>query len=90
MLRFSPPESPKGAGRGGRAIYWPAALAGSAFLVAHATIHLGWALDAKSRWMAIEGLAYLAFSYVSGHPERAAPAGDDSDLAGEIRGPSIG
>ncbi|MBS0350930.1 MAG: questin oxidase family protein [Proteobacteria bacterium] len=36
----------------------------------HATIHLGWALEVKHRWMAIEGLAYMAFSYVSCHPER--------------------
>ncbi|MGH3623160.1 MAG: questin oxidase family protein [Sciscionella sp.] len=43
----------------------------------HATIHLGWALDVNSRWMAIEGIAYLAFSYVSCHPERSIPAGDD-------------
>jgi hypothetical protein len=37
----------------------------------HAAIHLGWALDANHRWMTIEGLAYMAFSYVSCHPERA-------------------
>jgi len=56
--------------------YMPQLLAGWVGSFTHATIHLGWALDAKSRWMAIEGLAYLAFSYVSCHPERAAPAGD--------------
>jgi Questin oxidase-like len=38
---------------------------------AHGTIHLGWALDAGSRWMTIEGLAYLAYSYRSCHPERS-------------------
>ena len=38
---------------------------------AHGAIHLGWALDAGSRWMTIEGLAYLAFSYRSCHPERS-------------------
>ncbi|GAA2214524.1 hypothetical protein GCM10009850_099890 [Nonomuraea monospora] len=43
----------------------------------HATIHLGWALDAGHRWMTVEGLAYLAFSYATCHPERAsAPSGD--------------
>ncbi|HEX7852364.1 MAG TPA: questin oxidase family protein [Sphingobium sp.] len=36
----------------------------------HATIHLGWALDAGNRAMAIEGLAYMAYTYVSCHPER--------------------
>lgn len=36
----------------------------------HATIHLGWALDAANRGMAIEGLAYMAYTYVSTHPER--------------------
>jgi hypothetical protein len=51
--------------------YVPALLAGWVGSFTHATIHLGWALDAGSRWMAIEGLAYLAFSYVSCHPERA-------------------
>ena len=35
----------------------------------HATIHLGWALDAASRGMAIEGLAYMAYTYVSCRPE---------------------
>jgi hypothetical protein len=51
--------------------YVPPLLAGWVGSFTHATIHLGWALDAGSRWMAIEGLAYLAFSYVSCHPERA-------------------
>ncbi|MHC5907213.1 questin oxidase family protein [Streptomyces sp. S6] len=42
----------------------------------HATIHLGWALDARHRWMTIEGLAYMAFAHVSCHPERTAPVRD--------------
>jgi hypothetical protein len=50
--------------------YVPPLLAGWVGSFTHATIHLGWALDAGSRWMAIEGLAYLAFSFVSCHPER--------------------
>jgi Questin oxidase-like len=49
----------------------PPLLAGWVGSFTHATIHLGWALDAGSRWMTIEGLAYLAFSYVSCHPERS-------------------
>lgn len=40
----------------------------------HAAIHLGWALDADHRWMTVEGLAYMAFSYVSCHPERSSTA----------------
>ncbi|MFC5801290.1 questin oxidase family protein [Streptomyces formicae] len=56
--------------------YVPTLLPGWVGAFTHATIHLGWALDIGSRWMAIEGLAYMAFSYVSCHPERAsAPAG---------------
>lgn len=51
--------------------YVPLLLPGWVGAFTHATIHLGWALDAGNRWMAIEGLAYLAFSYVSCHPERA-------------------
>lgn len=47
----------------------------------HATIHLGWGLDAGSRWMTIEGLAYLAFSFISCHPERAVPDGVDDRTA---------
>jgi hypothetical protein len=51
--------------------YLPVLLPGWAGAFTHATIHLGWALDAGNRWMAIEGLAYMAFTYVSCHPERA-------------------
>ncbi|MFE0581326.1 questin oxidase family protein [Streptomyces sp. NPDC058874] len=36
----------------------------------HAAIHLGWALDAESRCMAVEGLAYMAFASVPSHPDR--------------------
>ncbi|MGH3898343.1 MAG: questin oxidase family protein [Pseudonocardiaceae bacterium] len=50
--------------------YLPRLLPGWVGSFTHATIHLGWALDAGSRWMAVEGLAYLSFSYVSCHPER--------------------
>lgn len=50
--------------------YVPPLLPGWVGSLTHAAIHLGWALDAQSRWMTIEGLAYLAFSYVSCHPER--------------------
>jgi hypothetical protein len=48
----------------------PVLLPGWVGAFTHAAIHLGWALDAGSRWMAIEGLAYMAFSYVTCHPER--------------------
>ena len=51
--------------------YVPTLLVGWAGAFTHATIHLGWALDVNHRWMTIEGLAYMAFSYVSCHPERA-------------------
>lgn len=51
--------------------YLPTLLPGWVGSLTHATIHIGWALDANHRWMLIEGLAYLAFSYVSCHPERA-------------------
>ncbi|MEF9907764.1 questin oxidase family protein [Streptomyces sp. P9-A2] len=72
--------------------YVPVLLPGWVGAFTHATIHLGWALDIGSRWMAIEGLAYMAFTYVDCHPERAAdhPATDDASpvdsllrLAGE-------
>ena len=56
--------------------YVPVLLPGWVGAFTHATIHLGWALDAGNRWMAIEGLAYMAFSYVSCHPERAVRARD--------------
>jgi hypothetical protein len=52
--------------------YVPRLLPGWVGSFTHAAIHLGWALDVRNRWMAIEGLAYMAFSYVSCHPERAA------------------
>jgi hypothetical protein len=53
--------------------YIPPLLPGWVGSFTHATIHLGWALDANNRWMTIEGLAYMAFSYVSCHPERSSP-----------------
>jgi hypothetical protein len=55
--------------------YVPALLPGWVGAFTHAAIHLGWALDVGHRWMTVEGLAYLAFSAVSCHPERAAPVG---------------
>ena len=51
--------------------YLPELLPGWVGAFTHATIHLGWALDIDSRWMVIEGLAYMAFAYVDCHPERA-------------------
>ncbi|MEW9553341.1 questin oxidase family protein [Nonomuraea sp. NPDC050783] len=57
--------------------YVPELLPGWTGSFTHATIHLGWALDVGHRWMAIEGLAYLAFSYSTCHPERARPPRED-------------
>lgn len=51
--------------------YVPPLLPGWVGSFTHAAIHLGWALGAHNRWMTIEGLAYMAFSYVSCHPERS-------------------
>ena len=45
-------------------------LPGAVGALTHALIHLGWGLGAKSRCMALEGLAYLAYSSVSVKPER--------------------
>ncbi|MCP3061442.1 questin oxidase family protein [Myxococcus sp. K38C18041901] len=53
--------------------YLPRLLPGWVGAFTHATIHLGWALDIDHPWMAVEGLAYMAFSFVSCHPERIAP-----------------
>ena len=49
--------------------YVPSLLPGCVGALLHGTIHLGWALDSGHRWMIIEGLAYMAFSYVSCQPE---------------------
>ncbi len=54
--------------------YLPSLLPGCAGALMHGTIHLGWALDSGNRWMIIEGLAYMAFSYVSCQPEKSFPA----------------
>lgn len=55
----------------------PTLLPGWVGAFTHATIHLGWGLDAGSVPMTTEGLAYLAFSYDTCHPERATV---DTDL----------
>ncbi|MCC3768667.1 questin oxidase family protein [Streptomyces sp. UNOC14_S4] len=59
--------------------YVPELLPGWVGAFTHATIHLGWAIDAGNRWMTVEGLAYMAFSYVSCHPERAEGKGEGSE-----------
>jgi len=66
--------------------YVPQLLDGWVASFTHATIHLGWGLDAGSRWMAIEGLAYLAFSFVPCHAARAEPpsGGDGSAVTALI------
>jgi len=53
--------------------YVPSLLPGCVGSLMHGTIHLGWALDSGNRWMIIEGLAYMVFSYVSCHPEKTFP-----------------
>ncbi|MFI6638554.1 questin oxidase family protein [Streptomyces sp. NPDC050504] len=58
--------------------YVPVLLPGWAGAFTHATIHLGWALEYGSRWMAVEGLAYMAFTYVDCHPERIAERYDET------------
>jgi hypothetical protein len=68
--------------------YLPTLLPGWAGAFTHATIHVGWALDAGHRWMTIEGLAYMTFTYVSCHPERlqtggSASANPDTDLGAD-------
>ncbi|MFA6060556.1 MAG: questin oxidase family protein [Taibaiella sp.] len=50
--------------------YLPTLLPGWVGSLMHGTIHLGWALDIGNRCMTIEGLAYMAFSHVSCHPEK--------------------
>ena len=51
-------------------VYVPELLPGCVGALLHGTIRLGWALDSGHKGMTIEGLAYLAFSYVSCYPER--------------------
>lgn len=51
--------------------YLPLLLPGWVGSLTHAAIHLGWALEINHRWMIIEGLAYMAFSYIDCHKERA-------------------
>jgi hypothetical protein len=55
----------------------PNLLPGCVGSLLHGTIHLGWALDSGNRRMIIEGLAYMAFSYVSCHPEKTFSATHD-------------
>ncbi len=54
--------------------YVPSLLPGCVGSLMHGTIHLGWALDSGNRWMIIEGLAYMAFSYLSCQPEKTFPS----------------
>lgn len=54
--------------------YLPPLLPGCGGALMHGTIHLGWALDSGNRWMIIEGLAYMAFSFLSCNPDRTYPA----------------
>lgn len=45
-------------------LYAPSVLSGMAGALTHGIIHLGWALEAKSSWMIVEGLAYLNFCHL--------------------------
>lgn len=54
--------------------YVPTLLPGCVGSLMHGTIHLGWALDSGNRWMIIEGISYMAFSYVSSNIEKTFPA----------------
>ncbi len=51
-------------------VYSPFLIMGCAGAFEKGIIHLGWALDAKNRWMTIEGLACMACFYLDIHPER--------------------
>ncbi len=62
--------------------YLPILLEGWAGAFTHATIHLGWALDINHRWMIIEGLSYMAYTYVSCHPDRV-PLMDEHEKISE-------
>ncbi len=61
--------------------YVPSLLPGCVGSLMHGAIHLGWALDSGNRWMIIEGLAYMAFSYVSCQPDKtfSYTLGSDAD-----------
>eukprot|EP00892_Ulva_mutabilis_P004626 jgi/Ulvmu1/2535/UM139_0002.1 len=54
--------------------HMPRLIQGAAAALTHGIIHLGWGLDAASRWMTIEGLAYMAYTYLDVHPDRFTPA----------------
>eukprot|EP00465_Bigelowiella_longifila_P009157 CAMPEP_0185254096 /NCGR_PEP_ID=MMETSP1359-20130426/2731_1 /TAXON_ID=552665 /ORGANISM="Bigelowiella longifila, Strain CCMP242" /LENGTH=314 /DNA_ID=CAMNT_0027836727 /DNA_START=357 /DNA_END=1301 /DNA_ORIENTATION=- len=47
--------------------YGPVVMQGSSGALLHGVIHLGWAIDACHRAMIIEGLSYMAFTYVTTH-----------------------
>lgn len=50
--------------------YAPPLIPGMAGALTHGIIHLGWAIDAKSDWMIVEGLAYLNFCNVGVEPSK--------------------
>lgn len=54
----------------------PLLITGWAGAFTHATIHLGFGLDIGNRCMILEGLAYMAYTYVDCHPERIEDAFD--------------
>ncbi|MGF1703644.1 questin oxidase family protein [Photobacterium makurazakiensis] len=66
--------------------YVPYLIGGWAGALTHGTIHLGWALHVNHRWMIVEGLAYMAFSYVPCYAERAIvdPQLNDEDAVGSL------
>ena len=53
------------------ASYLPELIDGWVGSLTHGTIHLGWALLAEHEGMIVEGLAYMAYSYVPCHHRRS-------------------
>lgn len=60
----------------------PDLLPGMAGALTHGIIHLGWAIDAESEWMIIEGLAYLNFCFLGVDPEKIGVV-DEGEGSGE-------
>jgi hypothetical protein len=66
--------------------YVPILLPGCVGSLLHGTIHLGWALDYGNRWMIIEGLAYMAFSYVPCLPDKTISSTIEADANKSVIG----
>jgi len=66
--------------------YVPTLLPGCVGSLMHGTIHLGWGLDSGNRWMTIEGLAYMAFSYMSCQPDKKFPSTQGAETHTSVLG----